>query len=218
MYLFLFTTYISQPYGDVHWTACPGYFIVCQCCAGAIMSQPSPLCHLSHCHLSPWAHVTLPPLFSNSQSTKSALILYTVLLSEIGSIYEEEKDFSVERTGLVSSSTHTIKMSRTYILLKSLWNLQNWTHNTELITTRQHMKLGDNIFQTILAWKARLSACLALNSWKWISTWCYCSSPPASGGGHGQGSELPPIEGRGRKGFHGIRDRLIGMKSTPASG
>lgn len=111
----------------------------------------------------PRAQVTLPPLFSYSQSTKSALISYTVLLSEVGSIHEEDKDFNVEKTGLISSLTHTIKMSQAYILLESLWNPQTWICNTELITVRQHMKLGDSIFQTILAWKARLSACLALN-------------------------------------------------------
>lgn len=84
------------------------------------MNQPSPLYQLSHYHLFPWVHVTLPPLFSNLQSTKSALILYTVLLSEAGSTYEEENDFNVERTGLISSLSPTIKMSQTYILLESL--------------------------------------------------------------------------------------------------
>lgn len=143
------------------------------------MNQPSPLYQLNHCHISSWAHVTLPPLFSNSQSTRSSLISYTVLLSEVDSIYEE---IYVEKTGLVSSLTHTVKMSQTYIVLKSLWNPQcHWICDTELITTRQHTKLGDSIFQTILAWKVRLSACLALNSWRWISTWCYCSSPPDNG-------------------------------------
>ena len=84
------------------------------------MYQPSPLYQLSHCPLSPWARVTLPLLSSTSHSTKSALILYTEHISEACFIYEEEKDFNVERIGLVSSLTHTIKMPQTFVLPESL--------------------------------------------------------------------------------------------------
>lgn len=144
------------------------------------MNQPSSLHQLSHCHFFPWAHVTLPLLFSYSQSTKSALISYAVLLSEVGSIYEEEKDFNVEKTSLVSSLTHTIKMSPIYILLESLWNPQNcmwhWADNYKITheARREHIPNNPSL-------KARLSTCLAFNSWRRISTWC---SPPAGGGEH----------------------------------
>lgn len=101
----------------------------------------------------PKTHATLPLLPSTSRSTKPALILYTGHISEAGFIYEEEKDFNVERTGLVSSLTHTIKMSQTFFLLGSLWNLQNclnkwkWADNYGIIheVRREHIQNNPNL-------------------------------------------------------------------------
>lgn len=146
IYLFLLTSCISQPYRDVRWTAevtaypalVIAYNFVLQP-SRTMYHQPSPFYELSCCPLSLRAHITLPPLPSTSHSTKPALVLYTEHISEASFIYEEEKDFNVERIGLVSSLTCTIKMSQTFILLESLWKLQNclnmwnWTNNYAII-------------------------------------------------------------------------------------